>query len=90
MTIEAISIWVVLILLGVALLSMLLFGTRGLAYGKVKPTSIAMVLVPIVLIVVLGFAMETWAQAAIWTVVIMFALAGVALLYTGIRGLISG
>ncbi len=89
MTIVTIAIYVVLVMVGLGLLTMLLFGIRSLAYGKINPLNIGIVLTPIILLLVLGFVMGDWAIAAIYTVMIMFALAVLALLVTGIRGIFN-
>lgn len=83
-----IAVWAAIILTGLGLLAILLFGARSLAYGKVEPLSVAIVLVPAVLFLVLGFTMG-WALGAMWTVLIMFALAMLALLLTGVRSLFT-
>ena len=82
-----ISLWIVLALVGLSLLLMLLFGTRSLAYGKVKPTSMVMVILPVVILVVLGFVLGDWSLAAIFAVLIMLGLGLLSLLITGIQGL---
>lgn len=83
------AIWAVVILVGLGIVAIVLFGLRGLTYGKVDPLSIAIVAVPAVVLVVLGLVMDSWAEAGIWTVVIMFAIASLALLLSGTRGLIT-
>ncbi|NBC18343.1 MAG: hypothetical protein GVY18_13620 [Bacteroidetes bacterium] len=87
MTLVSIAIYVVLALIGLGLLAMGLFGVRSIMFQKVDYFSIVSVIVPIVLLLVLGFAMGDWSLAAIATVIIMFGLAILALLLTGIRGL---
>lgn len=82
-----IAIYIVLALTGLGLLAMVLFGARSLAYGKVDPISAAIVFIPVLLLVILGFIMPTWAQAAIWTVIIMFGIAVLSLLFTGVGGI---
>lgn len=89
MTLVTIAIYVVLVMVGLGLLAMLLFGIRSLAYGKINPLNIGIVLTPIIILLVLGFVMGDWAIAAIYTVMIMFALAVLALLVTGIRGIFN-
>ncbi len=83
-----IAVWATIILTGLGILAILLFGLRGLVYGKVDPISVVIIIVPVVLFVVLGFAMG-WALGAMWTVLIMFALAMLALLLTGVRSLFT-
>jgi len=82
-----IAIWAAIALAGLSVLGMGIFGLRSLVYGKVQPLSIAIISIPGILIVVLGASMETWVQAGIYTLVVMFGLAVLALLLTGIRKL---
>ncbi len=84
-----IAIYLVLALLGLGLLAMLLFGIRSLTYGKVDPMTVTIVTVPIVILLVLGFTMPSWAEAGIMTIVVTLGLALLALLYTGAKGLFS-
>lgn len=81
--------WAVLILLGLALLSVVLFGLRGLAFGKVNMFTVGSFLVPIVLFVILALIRGDLVEAGIVTTLIMFVLAGLGLLFTGVRGVIS-
>lgn len=96
-TLGPIMIWVAIGLVGLTLLTLVIFGIRGLFYGKAEPLAIGSVILPVVILVVLGFVFQgtadsleqAWAQAGIWTVIIMFGLGLVALLYSGIRGAFS-
>jgi hypothetical protein len=82
-----IAIWAAIALAGLSVLGMGIFGLRSLVYGKVEPLSIVIVAIPGVLLAVLGFTMQTWVQAGIYTLVIMFGLAALSLLFTGLRQL---
>ena len=84
-----IAIWAVIILVGLGLLAIVVFGARSLSYGKVQPLSTAIVAAPVLVLVVLGFVLGDWAEAGIWAVVIMFAVAIVGLVLSGTRGLFS-
>lgn len=81
--------WAGIILCGLALVAIALFGLKSMIYGKVNPLTAAIIMVPVVLLVVLGLVLGDWALAGIWTIVIMFVLASVSLLLSGIRGLFS-
>ena len=81
------AIWAGVILVALAILAMLLFGIRSMIQGKVEPLSIVMMAVPLVILVVLGLVIGDWVVAAIWTLIIMFALAALSLLLSGVRGL---
>lgn len=82
-----IAIWSAIALAGLSVLGMGIFGLRSLVYGKVNPLSIVIISIPGVLIAVLGFTMQTWAQAGIYTLAVMFGLATLGLLLTGLRKL---
>jgi len=83
-----IAIWSAIALAGLSVLGMGIFGLRSLVYGKVNPLSIVIIAIPGVLIAILGFTMETWVQAGIYTLVVMFGLAALGLLLTGLRKLL--
>lgn len=80
-----IAIYAALGLAGLGILGMGISGLRSLAYGKVRPLSLGIILIPIILALVLGFSMETWAQAGIFTLVVMFGLALLGMFLTGVR-----
>lgn len=82
-----IAIWAAILLAGLSVLGIGIFGLRSLVYGKVEPLSMIIIAVPGVLFVVLGYSMQTWAQAGIFTVVVMLGLAALGLLLTGVRQL---
>lgn len=83
-----IAIWAAILLAGLSILGMGIFGIRSLVYGKVEPLSIVLIAIPGVILVVLGYTMETWVQAGIFTLVIMFGLSLLGLLFTGARQLV--
>ncbi len=87
--IVVISIYIVGALVGLGLLSMLLFGVRSLAYGKVNIFTLVLLCVPIVLLVVLGLVIGDWSRAGLFTIAIMLALAVLSLLVTGVKGLFT-
>ena len=78
-------IWAALILGGLGLLAMGLFSLRGLFQGKVEPISATIIGLPILLFAILGFTMESWAVAGIWTFMVMFVLACLSLFLSGMR-----
>lgn len=86
-TIVPYAVWAALILVVLGILSIVVFGLRNLTYGKINPVSMAIIAIPIVLLLLLGMIMGDWNQAAILTVVIMFSLAALALIASGLRGL---
>lgn len=86
-TIVPYAIWAAIILAGAGILLMGAFSLRNLTYGKVEPLSVAILAVPGVLILILGFTMSSWAQAAMMTFLLMFALTLLGLLVSGVRNL---
>ncbi|MEX0601636.1 MAG: hypothetical protein WD021_08835 [Rhodothermales bacterium] len=88
-TIVPYAIWAALIIMGLGILGMALFGVKSIIHGKINPVTGGIILIPIVLLAVLGFVLGDWAVAGIWTVVAMFGLAAVGLLLSGIRGLFT-
>ncbi len=89
MNIVVISFYIVMALMGLGLLSMLLFGVRSFAWGKVNKLTLLILCIPIVLLVILGLVVGDWARAGIFTIVIMLVLAVFSLLVTGVKGLFS-
>lgn len=83
------AIYIVLGLMGLGLLAMVAFGLRSVASGKVNVITMGIVVLPMVLLLILGLIMPTWAQAGIYTIAITLAGALLALLVTGLRGLFS-
>jgi hypothetical protein len=63
------------------------FSLRNLTYGKVEPLSVVILIVPGIILLILGFTMPSWAQAAMLTLIIMFALTLLGLLVSGVRSL---
>ena len=86
MNLVVIAIYIVLALIGLGLLSMLLFGVRSFVYGKVDKLTLVIVCIPVIVLLVLGFTMGDWSQAGILTIVIMLGLAVFSLLVTGLKG----
>ena len=82
-----IAIWAAIVLAGLSVLGMGIFGLRSLVYGKVDPLSIVVIAIPAILLMILGFTVQTWVQAGIYTLVIMFGLALLGILFTGMRQL---
>ena len=85
-SIVLIAVWAVIALVGLGILSILLFGLRSLMNGKIDKMSILFISLPMVLMVVLGFSMNDWAMAGVYTVIAMVGLAVLALFWTSIQG----
>lgn len=80
-----IALWAAIGLAGLSILVMGLSGLRSVWYGKVEPLTIGVIALPGVIVVVLGFIMETWVQAGINTLAIMFGLLLLGMIGTGLR-----
>ncbi len=88
-TLVPIAIWIAAVILGLGLIGMLLFGVKSIMNGKINLVTGAIILVPVILLLILGLIVGDWAIAGIYTLVIMFALAVIGLLVSGIRGLFN-
>lgn len=84
-----IAIWIAVVLIGLALLTVVIFGIRSAMHGKLRTVSIVSIAIPAVLTVLLYFVYGTWAEAAVATTVAMVVLAILALLFSGVRGFVS-
>ena len=80
-----IAMWAAIGLAGLSILVMGLTGLRSVWYGKVQPLTIGVIAIPGILMVALGMSMETWVQAGIYTLAIMFGLLILAMIGTGLR-----
>lgn len=81
-----IAVWAVVALVGLGIISILLFGIRSLLNGKIDKMSIMFISLPIILMVALGFGLGDWAMAGIYTLLIMIGLAILAMFWTSIQG----
>ena len=81
------AIWLVLIIAGLGIAMIVLFGIRGMAYGKVSPMTMVFVGAPLLIFVVLGFVMSSWSEAGVLAVLITFGLALLSLLATSFKGM---
>ena len=80
------AVWAVMALVGLGIISILLFGLRSLLNGKIDKMSILFIALPIALMVVLGVIMGDWAMAGIYTLIVMIGMAILAMFWTSIRG----
>lgn len=88
-----ILIWLVLAMIALGLLTMLVFGLKGLASGKHRPWSIGAMLLPLVVFGI-AYAMNAGsdtpaAAAVVLTAVILIGVGIVAVLVTGLKGFIG-
>ncbi len=89
MGIERILIILVLAVVALSLLTIGLFGVRGIMQGKVKPMSMLAVALPVVVLIGLIFGTGDGAQAAVYSVLIMLVVTTLALLLTSVKGLFN-
>ncbi|PSQ78526.1 MAG: hypothetical protein BRD35_00990 [Bacteroidetes bacterium QH_7_62_13] len=85
-----ISMWAAIGLAALSILVIGISGLRGVWYGKVQPLTIAVISIPGILVLIFGFIMPSWAQAGIYTLVVMFGLVVLAMIATGLRQLYAG
>jgi len=81
------AVWLVIIVTGLGLLAIALFGLRSLIQGKLDPLTIALTAAPLLIVGVLGLVMGDWSHAAILGSLIALALTSLALLLSGVKGL---
>ena len=82
-------IWAALIVSGLSLLTMLLFGLRGVFWGKIDYVTMGLLTVPALLLIILGFTMDSWAEAAVWTFLVLLVFTSLSLLISSFRGLLG-
>ncbi len=82
-------IWAALIVSGLSILAIVLFGIRNLTYGKMDVVTMVLLGVPVVLFAIFGLTMDSWAEAAVFTFLILFVVTAVSLLGSSIRGLLG-
>ena len=83
------AVWAVIIVSGMSLLAIGIFGIRSLIQGKVNPLTIVLTMIPMALLAVLGLVLGDWAYAAILALLISLALTSAVLLLSGLKGLIG-
>jgi len=93
MDLVTIGIWIALALIAVGILSIVLFAIRNIASGKFRVFSLVAMVLPLA-IFGLSYALsagspQPFAQAMIFTALILLALGALAILLTGLKGLIG-
>ena len=83
------AVWAVIIVSGMSLIAIGVFGIRSLIQGKVNPLTIVLTMIPIALLAVLGLVLGDWSYAAILAFLISLALTSAVLLLSGLKGLIG-
>jgi len=87
-TLVVVAIYAAIGITGISILALIGFGIRNLTYGKVEPLTMGALAVPVVLLGIMLVAMPSPAEAGIMTLIVMFVLSLLGLVYTGIKNLI--
>lgn len=83
------AVYACIALVGLGMAAIVLFGIRNLTYGKANPLTIVLTLIPVAILMVLGFTTNDWSYAGIMTSVVMFVITSASLLMSGLRGLLN-
>ncbi len=83
-----VAIYAAIGITGLSIVTLIGFGIRNLTYGKIEPLTIGAIAVPVVVLGILLVAMPSAAEAGIMTLIVMFVLSLLGLVYTGIKNLI--
>lgn len=93
MDLVTIGIWIAIALTAVGILTIVIFGIKNIASGKFRIWSLVAMLVPVVIFGV-SYALsagspQPFAQAMIFTALALIVIGAVAVLFTGLKGLIG-
>jgi len=77
-------------LVGLSVLGMATAGFRSIWYGKVEPMTVGLIGLPGVVFLVLRAVLGSWAQAAMYTLVVLFAVLLLGMVATGLRQFYRG
>ncbi len=83
------AIYLVLALAGLSLVALVAFGLRNLTFGKVDVLTIVLVMIPVAIMVVLGFVTGDWPYAGILAFLITLGVTALSLLLSGLRGVLG-
>jgi len=86
----SIALWTALALVGLSVLGMATAGFRSIWYGKVEPMTVGLIGLPGVVFLVLRAVLGSWAQAAMYTLVVLFAVLLLGMVATGLRQFYRG
>ena len=89
MNVVNISVLLTLGLISLALLLLAAFGVKSVTNGKVSPMTSVAVIVPVILLLALGFSVGDWSQAAVYTVLIMLVLSIGTMVLSSAKGLFN-
>lgn len=85
-----IALWSAIALVGLSVLGMAAAGLRSIWYGKVESLTVGLIALPGLVFVVLRVAFGSWAQAGIYTLVVLFAVLLLGMVGTGLRQFYRG
>ena len=85
-----IALWTALALAGLSVLGMATAGLRSLWYGKVEPLTVSLIALPGVVFLVLRVVFGSWAQAAMYTLLVLFAVLLLGMVGMGLRQFYRG
>ena len=78
-------IWAAVIMTGLSLAMMLVFGLRNVIQGKIDMITAVILALPAVAVLILGMVMDTWADAFILGVLILLVITALSLLLSSFR-----
>ena len=85
-----IALWTALSLVGLSVLGIAAAGLRSVWYGKVQPLTVGLVGLPGILFLGLRAVLGGWAQAGIYTLLVLFAVLLLGMVGTGLRQFYRG
>ncbi len=84
--VENLAVGLALALMGIGVIGMAISGVRAIIDGRAQFKKVAIMALPVVVFVGAYFAMGTFDQAGMATLVLMVILMAVSILFTGTRG----
>ena len=85
-----IALWTALALAGLSVLGIAAAGVRSIWYGKVEPLTVGLIALPGVVFLGLRGGLGSWAQAGMYTLVVLFAVLLLAMVGMGLRQFYRG
>ena len=86
----SIALWTTLALVGLSVLGIVGAGLRSLWYGKVGGLTVGLISFPGAIFLVLRAVLGSWAQAGIYTLVVLFAVLLLGMVGAGLRQFYRG
>jgi len=85
-----IALWTALALVGLSVLGIATAGLRSIWYGKVQPLTVGLVGLPGIVFLGLRAVLGSWAQSAMYTLVVLFAVLLLGMVAMGVRQFYRG